>query len=81
MYTLSAFQKEYLESLISEVCSCIYCWTKADTKLARSILAYYGYDDVEIGFVRPTWAGNKCLSIRIWTGDTECLYETIRIEY
>ena len=78
---MSESQKEYLEELITDVCSSIYEWTKADTRLARSILAYYGYTDVDIRFVSPTFPGNRCLAINIWTGDPECLYETIRIEY
>lgn len=78
---MSTAQLEYLESLIGEVCSSIYEWTKADTMLAKAILAYYGYTDVDIRFVSPTFSGNRCLAINIWTGDPECLYETIRIEY
>lgn len=78
---MSESQMEYLESLIGEMCSCIYYWSKADTQLAKSILAYYGYTDVDIHFVSPTFPGNRCLAINIWTGDPECLYETIRIEY
>ena len=78
---MSESQKEYLEELISDVCSSIYEWTKADTRLARSILAYYGYDDVDIHFVSPMFEGNRCLAIDIWIGDPECLYERIRIEY
>ena len=78
---MSESQKEYLEGLISEVCSSIYEWSKADTRLARAILAYYGYTDVDIHFVKPMFSGNRCLAIDIWIGDPECLYERIRIEY
>lgn len=78
---MSTAQIEYLESLISEVCSSIYDWSKEDTRMAKAILAYYGYHDVDIRFVSPEFPGNRCLAINIWTGDPDRLYETIRIEY
>ena len=78
---MSESQLSYLEDLISDMCESIYDWTKADTKLAKTILRYYGYDDVDIRFASPTFAGNRCLTINIWTGNPDCLYETIRFEY
>lgn len=75
-------QINYLEGVIGSLVN-IYAYSKADTRRIRKVLEYYGYDDIDVRFVRPMFSGNKALRVTIYTNspDGDIDANNIDIEY